>query len=162
MKKIMITMTILMGLIMSLVLSLVNTALSGHFTLPGFLISFLVSFVISLIIGFLIPVKKLGDAFCKKLNAVPESPKGTFLSAIVSDLIYTPVITVVMVVLMVTNARKQIPEEVLSAGGGPSIARTLPVSLIVSLLVGYIVIILVQPVLVKALIGKNKMSRPAQ
>ncbi len=151
MKSVMMKMTILMGLTMSFVLSLVGTLLGGHFSIPGWIISFLVSLVISLIIGFVVPIKKVTDSACKKAGVEPASPKGNFLSALVSDLIYTPVITVIMVIVMINGAKRNIPEEVLAQGGGPSVARVLPISLIVCLIVGWIVIAVIQPVYIKYL-----------
>ena len=110
------------------------------------LIPFVVSLIISLLIGFAVPIKKVGDAFCVKCNADPQSMKGNLLSGIVSDIIYTPIITVIMVIVMLKNAAKHAP-----AGAVPPISRVLPVSLIVCLIVGYIVIIAVQPLFIKML-----------
>ena len=149
MKKVMIGMTVCMGLIMSLVLSLIGTLSSGHFTVPSWIISFGISFVISLIIGFLVPIKRLGDGLCRKCNVVPESFKGTLISAVVSDLIYTPIITIIMVVIMLNNAAKHAP-----AGAVPPVGRVLPGSLAICLIVGYVVIVIVQPILIK-LLTKN-------
>lgn len=150
MKKIGILMNVLMGLTMSFILSFVGTFAGGHFTLPGWLISFGISLVISLIIGFIVPIKKLGDMFCAKCKVKAESFKGTLLSAIISDLIYTPVITVIMVCIMVGNAAKHAP-----AGQGPSIAKVLPGSLLLCLAVGYVVIVIIQPLFLKMLLNKK-------
>ena len=153
MKAIMIKMTIFMGVIMSFVLSLVGTLLGGHFTVVSWLISFAISFVISLIIGFAVPIKKLGDMACNKFNVIPESLKGTLISAIISDLIYTPIITIIMVTVMLKNAVMHLPPE--AAAHAPTVGQVLPLSLIVCLLVGYVVIVIVQPLLIKTLIRKK-------
>lgn len=152
MKKIMMLMTILMGFTMSLVLSLVGTLMGGHFSIPSWLLSFGISFVLSIIIGFIVPVKMLGDKFCGKCKTVPESPKGNFLSAIISNLIYTPFLTIVMVCTMVGIATKEIPE--MAARINIMVHALIP-SLIVCLIVGYIVIVIVQPLFIKLLIGKQ-------
>jgi len=144
MKKIGIKMTVSMGVVMSFILSLVGTLMGGHFTVPSWLISFVISLLISLVIGFIVPIKKVGDAFCNKCKTNPESMKGNLLSGIVSDLIYTPLITVIMVVVMLGNAAKHAP-----AGAVPTVGQVLPGSLLVCLIVGYVVIIIVQPILLK-------------
>lgn len=150
MRMIGIKMNILMGLTMSIILSFVGTMLGGHFTIPSWLVSFGVSLVISLIIGFVVPIKKLGDAFCSKCKVNPQSFKGNLLSALLSDIIYTPIITIIMVVVMLGNAAKHAP-----AGAVPPVSKVLPGSLVVCLVVGYVVIALVQPIFLKLLLKKN-------
>lgn len=151
MRKIGMMMTFMMGFTMSLVLSLTGTLSGGHFTVPSWLVSFGISFVISLIIGFIVPIKRVGDAVCNKVNVVPESFKGNLVSAFISDLIYTPIITIIMVVIMVGNAAKHAPE-----GQAPSIGQVLPGSLILCFVVGYIVIAIIQPVFLKMLMKNIK------
>ena len=150
MRVVGIKMNILMGFTMSIILSLVGTLTSGHFSVPSWIISFVVSLVISLIIGFLVPIKKLGDMVCNKLNVKPESMKGNLVSGIVSNLIYTPLITIIMVTVMLGNAAKHAP-----AGAVPPVSRVLPGSLAVTLIIGYIVIIIVQPIYLKMLLKKQ-------
>ncbi|MCQ2082326.1 MAG: hypothetical protein MJZ11_11775 [Lachnospiraceae bacterium] len=147
MRVIGMKMSILMGVSMSLILSLVGTLMGGHFTIPSWLISFGVSLVISLVIGFLIPMKKVGDWFCNKCKTNPNSPKGSLLAAFVSDIIYTPVITISMVVLMLNLAKKNAPE----GAEVPTVGQVLPGSLIVCFLVGYVVIAILTPVFLKML-----------
>lgn len=151
MRKIGMCMNLLMGVSMSLVLSFVGTMTSGHFAIPMWLMSFGISFVISLVIGFAVPIKKLGDMACTKCKVNPESFKGNLVSSLVSDLIYTPIITIIMVVTMLTNAAKHAP-----AGSVPPVGRVLPGSLIISLVVGYVVIAILQPLFLKMLIKKNR------
>lgn len=150
MRAIGMKMSFLMGLTMSIILSLTGTLSSGHFTVLSWLISFGISFVISIIIGFIVPIKKVGDIVCNKVGVSPESMKGNLVSGMVSNLIYTPFITIVMVIVMVGNAAKHAP-----AGAVPPVSRVLPGSLIISLIIGYIVIIIVQPLYLKLLIRKN-------
>lgn len=149
MRKVGILMNVFMGLIMSLVLSFVGTMTSGHFAIMSWGVSFLISFVISLVIGFAVPIKKLGDGACAKCKVNPMSFKGTLLSAVISDIIYTPIITIIMVVVMLKMAVKHAP-----AGAVPSVGQVLPGSLIICLLVGYVVIVIIQPLLIK-LLTKN-------
>lgn len=153
MKKIMVLMTILMGLVMSIVLSLVGTLVGGHFTLQSWLLSFAISFVLSILIGFIVPVKMLGDKFCNKRGIVPESPKGNFASALISNLIYTPFLTIVMTSTMVLLATKEIPQWQPRLN---ILCHALIPSLIICFITGYIAITIFQPLFVKLLIGKKK------
>lgn len=151
MRSIGIKMNILMGVTVSLILSLVGTMTGGHFTVGSWLISFGISLVISLIIGFVVPMKRLGDMACGKCKVNPESLKGTLISGVISDIIYTPIITITMVNVMLGNAAKHAP-----AGAVPTVSKVLPGSLLITLLVGYIVIVVFQPLYLKMLIKKIK------
>ncbi len=141
MKKIERRMSILMGVSLSFCLSLLGNLTSGHFTLPGFLISFAVSTLISLIIGFLVPMKKVGDSLANALHLKPRSLPAHCAESFVSDLIYTPVITLAMVALawkMATSHGAQMP--------------FLPMflhSLVLSMIVGYVLIFILMPVFFK-------------
>lgn len=159
MRKIMALMAIFMGLIMSFILSLVGTLVGGHFSIPAWMMSFGISLVLSIIIGFVVPVKMLGDKFCKKHNVIPESPKGNFMSALISNLIYTPFLTIVMVSTMVLMATKEIPvwQPRLNI-----LLHALVPSLIISFIVGYIAITIFQPLLVRMLIKKIKQPETTQ
>ncbi len=141
MKKIGRRMSILMGVSLSFCLSLLGNLTSGHFTLLGFLISFAVSTLISLIIGFLVPMKKVGDSLANALHLKPRSLPAHCAESFVSDLIYTPVITLAMVALawkMATSHGAQMP--------------FLPMflhSLVLSMIVGYVLIFILMPVFFK-------------
>jgi len=154
MKKIGILMSILMGFTMSLVLSFLGTMMSGHFSIPSWLISFGISFAISLVIGFIVPIKKVCDYVCQKLSVNPQSLKGNAISSFISDLIYTPIITVSMVVIMVGNAQKQMAALGITEGV-PTIPQVLIPSLISCFIVGYFVIFITQPLFLKMLLKKN-------
>lgn len=162
----MLGMNILMGFTVSLILSLVGTLTGGHFTLMSWLVSFGISFVISLIIGFLVPMKKIGDKACEKANIPPMSFKGNLLSGLISDLIYTPIITIIMVYIMLGNAAKQmraagVPEQIIQKEI-PSFGRVVILSLAICFLVAYVVIVIAQPCFIKLLtkkMSKKEMSR---
>lgn len=104
MKKIGRTMSLFMGLVMSFSLSLTGNLLSGHFAIRNFLVSFACSFMLSLLIGFLIPMKPLSDKACEKVNAKPGTIKAKLTSAVLSSLIYTPILTISMVFMNTTMA----------------------------------------------------------
>lgn len=147
MRSIGIKMNILMGVSMSFVLSLVGTLTGGHFSIPSWIVSFAISLLISLLIGFVVPIKKVGDLLCVKCKVEPASMKGNLVSGIASDLIYTPIITIIMVVFMLSNVAKHAPE-----GAVPPVGRVLPGSLAICLIVGYVVIIILQPLFLKMLL----------
>ena len=90
-------MGLLMGFSMSFVLTLVGMSSAGKLTLPGFLLSFTVSFLISILAGKIIPAKRIAAEWTRKLNLEPGSLKARLLDALVTDLAYSPFMTLVMV-----------------------------------------------------------------
>ena len=146
MKKIGIQMSLLMGITLSFCLSLIGNLTSGHFTIPGFLISFVLSTVISLIIGFLVPMKKVGDSVTAKLGLRPHSLPAHAVESLVSDLIYTPVITLAMVTL--AYFMMQAPEK-------PPFLPMFLSSLLISMLAGYVLIFFLMPLFMKLVFKKN-------
>ncbi|MBE6854869.1 MAG: hypothetical protein E7501_04350 [Ruminococcus sp.] len=112
MKKIGLLMSVCMGLIMSFSLSLTGNLMSGRFAVPTFLLSFLCSFVLSLLIGLCVPMKPLCDKICRKFHAPPQTIQSRVLSAVVSSLIYTPLLTTVMVFMNTTLAGAAIDRQI--------------------------------------------------
>ena len=146
MKTIGIKMNILMGLTLSFFLSLIGTLFgtlrSGRpFPPVGWLISFFISLAVSLIIGFAVPMGRISRSVDKKLGQ--HTLKAELLSSLISDLIYTPVITLLMVFLNYRQARAQ-------GSQAPFIAMFLP-SLALCLVVGYLLIFVFQPIFLKQL-----------
>ena len=157
MKQIGRDMSIKMGITMSFFLSLIGTLTSGHFTVPGFLISFVISTIISLIIGFLIPMGKLSGGLLNKLNLVRGSLGGRLVETLVSDLIYTPIMTFAMVFLAYNMAMKQ-------SGGMAQLqfGKMFVSSLIICFLAGFVIIFIVQPIFMKQTMKKYGMGRPEE
>lgn len=154
MKKIGFQISLLMGVAMSLCLSFTGLFCSGKFTLMGFVTSFGESFVISMIIGLLVPMKKVNDKMGEKLHLQPGALKTRLLETLVSDLIYTPVITLVMTFSAYKTA---------TAHGARM--KYLPMfgeSLIISLLVAFCVIYLVTPLIFRFVMSQNGISGPPQ
>lgn len=110
-KKVTRIMNILMGVTMSFCLSLFGTATSGHFTVVSWLISFVVSTLIALIIGFLINQKKLSDSINDKLG-IKNKWGRLALGSLVSNIIYTPLLTIIMVALAMFGANAGINKAV--------------------------------------------------
>ena len=146
MKKISRRMSLCMGVTLSFFLSLIGTATSGHFSVPGWIISFIISTIISLIIGFLVPVKKVSDNACQKFNMQPGKLSTRCFESLISDLIYTPIITFCMVLFAYLMATRQ---------GAP--LHFLPMflsSLIICLITGFVLIFIFMPLYMKLIIGK--------
>ena len=57
-------------------------------------------------------MKKASDYVCAKAGVSANSMKGNLLSALISDLIYTPIITIVMVVLMIGAANRTLDVQI--------------------------------------------------
>ena len=150
MKKVGIQMSLLMGTTLSFCLSLVGILSSGRFTLIGFLISFVVSLVISLIIGFLVPMKKVNDGICGKLKLQPGKLSTRFVESLISDLIYTPIITFLMVFMAYKQATSQ---------GAPLVFLPMFLrSLLISMIVGYVLIFICMPLFIKMVMKKNGIN----
>ncbi|MBO6242936.1 MAG: hypothetical protein J6O61_19225 [Butyrivibrio sp.] len=149
MKKIGRQMGIRMGILMSFCLALTGTISSGHFTPVGFLFSFIVSAIISIFIGFLVPVGKITGDVCRRAGFAQGTIKERLLSSLISNLIYTPLITFVMVLLAYTMAMKQ--------SGGMAQLSFIPMflhSLVICFIVGYVLIFIFQPLFLKQLMKK--------
>ncbi len=153
MKKIGREMAVWMGLLMSFCLSLTGTLTSGHFTPVGFLLSFAVSLVVSLIIGFLVPMGRITGALAKGGKLLPGRPLTRVVESLISDVIYTPLITLVMVFLAYNMAMKM-------SGGQAQISfwgMFLP-SLGICFAVGFVLIFIFQPLLLKAVMKKHGVT----
>ncbi|MBR1763791.1 MAG: hypothetical protein IJ746_00170 [Ruminococcus sp.] len=152
MKKIGMQVSILMSLTLSFCLSLSGNLLSGKFTVPGFLISFAASTVISLVIGLLVPMKRVGDAAVSKAGLKEHSLPARCLESLISDLIYTPFITLVMVFLAYKNATRH--------GADLSFLPMFGKSLLSSMVIGFVLIFIFQPLYVKLVLKRNGVGGP--
>ena len=137
-RKIGQKMSIYMGVTLSFILSLVGTLTSGHFTVMGFLISFIASTIVALIIGKVVPMGKISQDAVKKCNLIPSSVQARMLSALISDLIYTPIITALMVFIAYRQA--------VSRGASLNYWGMLLPSLLLSLVVAFFCIYFIEPV----------------
>ncbi len=166
MKKVGRRMSIYMGLAMSACLSIVGVLhgnlpnlMIGRVSVPQLIISivtsFLISLVISLIIGFLIPIGKVTGAASKNLK---PGPAKLALESLISDLIYTPVITLAMTVFAYTS--------VMRASGGKADLPAYPLmflsSLVVCMIVGYILIFILTPILLRKAMKACGAEMPPQ
>ncbi|MBE5848022.1 MAG: hypothetical protein E7300_10135 [Lachnospiraceae bacterium] len=148
MRKAGFRMSFLMALTMSLCLSLVNNLVSAGFHLPLLLITFVTSFVVSLLIGILVPMPHISRSITEKCGPGIVSH---LLNAFVSDLIYTPVMTLLMVAVVrisigiISGGREHLP---------PLLFMFLR-SMALSFAVAYVVILVVTPIFRRLAFGKN-------
>ena len=138
MKKAGFRMGALMSVTMGLLLTGVGLISSGHFTVPAFITSFLLSVVVALLIGVIIPMPKINQGLARKFQLVPGSMKARAIETLVSDAIYTPIMTFVMV----TRAWFQIRR---MGEGVPPYVPMLLKELLIGFVLAYLVIFLVTP-----------------
>jgi len=161
MRRIGLVMNILMGVTLSCALSLTGLALSGHFEVKAWLISFGASTVLSLIIGICLPVRKASLAICSRCGLKERTFSFHCLDSLVSDVFYTPLITFLMVLLAYNGARNTIThvyadmEVVQQALEELKFMPMFLHSLLVSMIAGYVLIFILQPLYLKMLLPKN-------
>lgn len=146
MKKIGREISICMGVTLSLILSLVGNLMSGHFSSIMFFISFVISTIISLIIGFLVPMGRIHESMVRKFG--PGKISGLLLESLISDLIYTPIITICMVTMAYFVAHHQ-------GGQTPPYPVMLLSSMGVCMVVGYVLVLIFQPLYMRLSFKKH-------
>ena len=145
MKKAGRKISLCMGITLSFFLSLTGILSAGRFTVQGWTVSFVASTIISLIIGFLVPIKKVTDAACSKLNLQPGKLSTRCFESLLSDLIFTPIITFCMVFLAYSKA--------VSMGARLHFPSMFLSSLAICMVVGFILIFIFTPLYVRLVIG---------
>lgn len=154
-RKISILMSVYMGFVMSIFMTITGVCVGmlpnvlQHRIPPQAMISslisgFFISFAISMMIGFVVPMHSITGSATK--NMEPGFGKRC-VETLISDVIYTPVISVVMVAFAYMSNNK-------NGEGGPSFFMMLIPSLIACFIVGFIIIFLVQPSIFKHLMNK--------
>lgn len=146
MRRIGMKISICMGVSLSFFLSLTGIATSGHFSLHAWIRSFVISALISLIISFLVPMKKVNDKIIEKYGLQPGAVSTRCITSLISDLIYTPVITLCMIYLAYKSA---------TAYGAQ--LHFLPMylsSLIMCFVIGFILIFILEPVFIKMFVKR--------
>lgn len=136
-----IKMMLLMGISLSFFLSLTGLLTSGHFTWKGLLINFLISFVISCIIGRIYPMHKVSVFLDKKFGLKHGMLKTHLVESLLSDCAFTPIITLVMVFIAWKQA--------VAHGASISFGAMYGVSLLISMIVGYILIVVFIPIFIR-------------
>ena len=148
MKKIGRSMSICMAITLSFFLSLtgnlVGMVQSGKFDTLGFVIGFVGSVIVSLIIGFLIPMGRVHGWAVKKFG--PGDILGRYVETLIADLVYTPILTLLMVLFAYFMAKAH-------GGEPPFLGMFLP-SLGICFVIGFILIFLFMPFYMKMLMKK--------
>ena len=137
MKKVERRMNIYMAVTLSFFLSLIGTLSSGKFTIPSFLISFVISTIISFILGMFIPMRKIEEKACEKLK-IKSKPLSLLFNSLISDCIYTPIMTLAMVSFAHRMATKQ--------GANIPFLPMFLKSFVISMIAGYVIICIVTPI----------------
>jgi len=143
--------SLMMGLILSFFQSLIGNLTSGHFALPSWLLSFAISVAVSWVIGFLVPIGKLGMSAARKAGFAPGTLKARLLQACVSDCIFSPVISLVNVLLAYFNAK--------SHGAPVSFPGMYLPSLGLSLAAGFVLVFIFQPICAKIALKDLRETR---
>lgn len=133
MKKIGIFMTCWMGVILGFLLSFLGMMSSGHFTVPGFFIGALESVILSLIIGLVLDVRAITLKIGSKLQLTPSSKGYPFFMALVSDIIFTPLMCFAALALKMGLKK-------------PMFLQAFCRTLLTDFIIAYFVILLIMPV----------------
>ena len=151
MRKIQREMAMYMGVVLSFCLSLFGNLTSGHFTMIGWILSFVISCIISMIIGWFVPMKNVSDKVTGAMGLEQGKTITRVVDALVSDIIYTPIITFAMILL----AYKQQTAH----GGQMPFVPVFVGSLIKSLILGLIIIFILTPIFLKFVFKKNNIPQ---
>lgn len=154
-RKIGILMSVYMGVVMSIFMTITGVCvgmlpnvIKGLVPPQAMLLSmisgFFVSFCISVMIGFMVPMHKVTQSVTRNMD---EGLGKRCIETLISDVIYTPAISIVMVAFAYMSNQKQGNE-------GPSFFIMLIPSLIACFIVGYILIFIFQPVFMRMLMRK--------
>lgn len=155
MKKIGFLMSLYMGLTLSVFLTftgvgvgMLPNVIAGRLPKQALIVNmiggFFVSFAISMLIGLIVPMHKVTGALTKNMR--PGVGK-LLLESLLSDIIYTPLISACMVAL--AYFRIDAPP-----GEKPSYIHMLIPSLAACFIVAYILILVFQPMFLKKLMKK--------
>ncbi len=152
-----------MGLTMSMVMSIVGSVMgvmdarakAGEANLPPFvvmllpslLVSLLVASVLSIGLGLIIPMNKISGGLGKATRA--KGMELRIMQAFVSDLLYTPAISLIMSFVSAIFFAK-VPAKAVFPVALKSFVRSFPIEFVLAL----IAIIIVEPIIKKAAVKK--------
>ena len=157
MKKAGMKISFMMALVMSLCLSIAGN-LSGRrpegtpviSIIISIIISFVISFIIRLLLGLVIPIGRINAFLSRKLDLKPGNIETRLFESLISDIIYTPFITLTMTALAYSSAMR--------ASGGKAQITYLTMflgSLTTCMIVGFILIFIFQPLFYKMYVPKQ-------
>ena len=154
MKRVGVLMSVLMGITLSLILSLVGLLHAGQFSLVSWGVNFAISFVISMLIGLVVPIKRVMDSATGALGL--KGFPAHIVGSLISDCIYTPLITLAMVSLAYAMVKRAFP------GAPLSFLPMFLGSLAVCMAVGFVLIMVCTPVFVRLLLGGWNRPHPGE
>lgn len=151
MKNIGKDMNIAMGIVLSYCLTLTGMLTSGqHFEGVEFVISFAVSTVVSILIGIFVPMRPLTEKVCGGMQ--PGTLKRRCIEALIADLIYSPIMTLLMISLAYWNNHRM--------GGQMPFLPPFIKGLIISLIVGFILSFIFMPLFLRQLLRERGITPP--
>lgn len=146
-RKISQEMSIVMGATMSCVLSLVGLIQSGNFTLVSYLTSVIMSFMLCTIVGLIIPAKKISNSLAARMQLQPGSIRARLLDSLVTTLVYSPLMTFLMVYMAYRQAT--------SHGARINFGHMLLKSELISFAVAFVVSFIISPIYLKLIFKRN-------
>lgn len=153
MRKIGIKIAFCMALLMSFGLSLTGNLLAERPPempmapiIMGFLACFVLSFIVSFAIGLIVPMPKVNAALARKFHLQPRTPKAHFIESLASNLIYTPLMTTVMVSFVYFA--------LMPAGQKPPFLPMFIHSQIICFIVAQVLIMVFVPIIIKLVLSK--------
>ncbi|MBP1591011.1 MAG: hypothetical protein ILP22_03110, partial [Oscillospiraceae bacterium] len=120
------------------------------------IISFILSTIISIIIGLVIPMRKIEGGIVKAVGLKERSIPANIISSLISDIIYTPIITLAMICLArkmamkASNGHAELPPFIVMYLG----------SLALSFVIAFIIILIVPPLYMKLVMKINGIDGP--
>ena len=144
-----VVINVLAALLIPLMVPIVNPSAD-----IGFLASFAISFVISFAIGLLVPMPKVNEALCRTFKLQPRTPKANLVQSVVTNLIYTPLLTTVLVVFAYFV---QIPD-----GHKPPFLPMYMHSMVICLVVAQVLIFVCVPLILKLVLPKGGPANNSQ
>ena len=142
MKRVGLVISIFMCATLSLCLPIIGVIQSGSFSLPMYLLNFVIGFLVSFLISMMLPTIRINMALERKFGLKCNKLKARLLETFLSDLIYTPLITIFMTSIAWYNLKK------MGAETPPYIPMILS-SLAISFVVAYIIIFFALPLYLK-------------
>ncbi|MBP5280236.1 MAG: hypothetical protein J6Z03_07105 [Erysipelotrichaceae bacterium] len=144
-------MSICMGIIMSLCLSTAGLLTARAFSLPSLLLNLVISYAIVRGIDHFIDIGALAVDVPNKMDVDPNSLQGRFLRALITDVIYTPLMTIVMVSIgyyRATSHGAQIPYV-------PMLMKSMLLTFTLSFLICFFIMPVVEKLILKGLEDKK-------
>ena len=142
MKRVGLVISIFMCATLSLCLPMIGVISSliqsGKFQLGMYLLNFIISFLISFLISMFLPTARINMALERKFGLKCHQLKTRILEAAISDLIYTPLLSVSMSSLAWYNIKELV-------GNAPPYLPMVISSLLISLAVAFIIIFIALP-----------------